>query len=369
MPQRRTEYVAVGTLTLDSANYRLPKDFEIDDQYALAAYLEEHYDLDEIGQSIAAEGFRPEEPLIVVEEEGVHVVVEGNRRLATVKLLTDGDYRQALPSSVRRAKWDALAEELEETVAEHDLDVAELPIVKYEDRSQVEGSLGFRHVSGIAQWSAESKARYIADLVRAGHDFSQVARMIGSRSDFVRRQYVAHRALGEAEAEGVETQAAERYFGVFYRSLSSPSSRGFIRLVDWSDFEPDGESVFLNGVERFDIFLTLVFGSEQRGLAPAITDSRQLDDLARVLADDQARDLLIAERDLPAALEVIGGDRSSVFTDLRTALGRLRRANGAAWEFAGDEELLSTATRCHDTAGRVVDQLKATPQENDQATD
>jgi len=369
MPQQRSEYVPLTELHLDPSNYRLPEGLDIEDEKDLSAYLELHYDLDEIGISIAAEGFRPEEPLIVVKEDNNLVVVEGNRRLATMKLLTDPEYRSALSTTARRAKWGDLAAQFAEAAASEDLDTEHVPIVRYEDREQVEGSLGFRHVSGIAQWSAESKARYIADLVAKGNSYTHIAQRIGSRPDYIRRQYVAHRALSEAKAKGVDTSAPERYFGVFYRSLSSPKNRAFIELADWSEFDPTTESVFTDGTDRFESYLTLIFGSEDQGLAPVINDSRQLDDLARVLGDEKARDLLLAERDLAAALEVVGGDRSSVYTDLRTALNRLRRANGTAWEFAGDEELLDAANKCQETATRVVDQLTPEFQIIDTTTD
>lgn len=353
--RQRTEYVDVGALVLDQDNYRLPTEFGIDDQIELADYLEEHYDLAEIAQSIVAEGYRPEEPLIIVEEDGRKVVIEGNRRLATVKLLTDVTYRDGLTPPSRRELWNEFAG----SAAEHDLEA--LPTIEYPTREDAEGSLGYRHVSGIAPWSAESKARYIAHLVSRGHSYQEIARMIGSRPDYIRRQFVAHRALQEGKSGGIDVSRAERFFGVYYRSLSNPGNRAFIELVDWTEAEPDIGAVLEGGTERLDQFLSFLFGNEDRQERPVITDSRQVDDLGRVLSDPNALGILISERDIAAALETLGGDRSSVYADLRGALGRLRRANGAAWEFANDEELTDLAKKCRETVDRVLAQLNPAP--------
>jgi hypothetical protein len=45
----------------------------------------------ELVESVAANGYRDLEPLFIVVEKGKDVVVEGNRRVAAVKLLKDAD--------------------------------------------------------------------------------------------------------------------------------------------------------------------------------------------------------------------------------------------------------------------------------------
>ena len=53
--------------------------------------LWEAMDVRELVQSISASGFFPHEALIVAKEDGRDVVIEGNRRLAAVKVLLRGD--------------------------------------------------------------------------------------------------------------------------------------------------------------------------------------------------------------------------------------------------------------------------------------
>src|SRR5437016_9837168 len=57
-------------------------------------YLLEHADLRELVESIAANGYVDFEPLVVVDEsggDGTLTVIEGNRRVAAIKLLRDPD--------------------------------------------------------------------------------------------------------------------------------------------------------------------------------------------------------------------------------------------------------------------------------------
>lgn len=348
--RRVSEYLPISDLQLDPENFRLPQDAAVRDQIALCAFIEMRYDLGELANSMIRDGYRPEEPLIAVDEHDRLVIVEGNRRLSTLKLLQDQEYRDGLPES-KTTTWNALAHELDETGR----DLSEVPVVTYQNRNEVEGSLGFRHVSGIAPWSAESKARYISHLVSKGHPFSEIARMIGSRSDYVRRQHAAHAALTEAEAQDVDTDRAERFFGVYYRSLSNPKAREFVG-IDWTGTAPD-KAVLSKGAEPMAEFLGFLFGSTE--VKPVLTDSRRVDDLGRVLADETALGVLREERNLDAAVDVLGGDRSAVNAQLRGALTRLRQANGAAFEFAGDDQLIDLAAKCQHTAQRILVQLES----------
>jgi len=102
--------------------------------------------VDEIALSIAANGYFSYEPLFAASEDGVLVVVEGNRRLAAVMLLLDAKLRQAVGAtdlpriSVSRGKT-----------------LAQLPVV-VRDRETIWEYLGFRHVNGPQAWQSFSKA-------------------------------------------------------------------------------------------------------------------------------------------------------------------------------------------------------------------
>ena len=92
------ERIPVEDLHFDSQNPRLVEYFEGEKptQEVLLQVLWEQMAVDEIAMSIAASGYFAYEPVFVSEEKGRLVVIEGNRRLAAVKLLLDSDLRKKL---------------------------------------------------------------------------------------------------------------------------------------------------------------------------------------------------------------------------------------------------------------------------------
>src|SRR5262245_30903445 len=84
----------IEKLSLDPQNPRLPEDQQHLEQPALTIYVANHYDSIDIARSIARYSYFPTEPLIGVEHEDGYQVIEGNRRLAALKLLTDETQRR-----------------------------------------------------------------------------------------------------------------------------------------------------------------------------------------------------------------------------------------------------------------------------------
>ena len=136
--KKDVEWVDIGRLCLDPKNPRLPPDLEDFSPDNLLKTLADEYDLIEIGQSIADHGYFSEEPLVVVPEEDNLVVVEGNRRLASLKLLNDP---ARAPKSYQKT-WAKLSENRK-------FDVRQAPILQYERRSDVVPYLGYRHITGV----------------------------------------------------------------------------------------------------------------------------------------------------------------------------------------------------------------------------
>src|SRR5262249_7736539 len=81
---------AVDILSLDPQNPRLPEDLQGAAESKILRHLAENDALEEIAQSYVDNGFFPHEPIIILdkpERDGRHLVLEGNRRLAALKIL------------------------------------------------------------------------------------------------------------------------------------------------------------------------------------------------------------------------------------------------------------------------------------------
>jgi hypothetical protein len=83
-PERR---ISIRTLFLDSLNPRIPPGIATPSQRELIEELVAHDDVYGLARHISLNGFDPVELLIGVDEDSRTVTVEGNRRLAALKLL------------------------------------------------------------------------------------------------------------------------------------------------------------------------------------------------------------------------------------------------------------------------------------------
>ena len=179
----KIEFKKVDDLNLDPRNPRLGR-FEVAKGLSQQQVLDilKTWSLFELAQSIARHGFWPQEALLVVEEpiDGVSswVVVEGNRRLAAVKLLL-----AARDGSAPSASWAALVQGTEAEVLDS---LVSLPCITADNRQDADAFLGFRHVTGIKEWHPAEKAEFISYLVRErGMSYKDVAATIGSKEKVV----------------------------------------------------------------------------------------------------------------------------------------------------------------------------------------
>jgi len=81
----------VTNILLDPLNPRIPPSDELPDQRTLIADLVLHDKIDELTRNIANNGYFPIESLIVIKDNYKTIVIEGNRRLAALKLLINPD--------------------------------------------------------------------------------------------------------------------------------------------------------------------------------------------------------------------------------------------------------------------------------------
>jgi hypothetical protein len=80
--------LALDELHLDPTNPRLPEEVQDGSEEAILRYVRENGELTELARSFADNGYFVQEPVLVVQrQQGGYKVVEGNRRVATLKLL------------------------------------------------------------------------------------------------------------------------------------------------------------------------------------------------------------------------------------------------------------------------------------------
>ncbi len=336
--RRDVEWLGIQQLRFDPLNPRLPEGYEDVRQNELLQILADEFELQEIGQSLADNGYFSEEPLVVIprRRSNEFVVVEGNRRLAALKLLENPD---AAPKAYRTTWRDLSRQRL--------IRIREVPVLVYDTRDQIIPYLGFRHISGVLQWRPYQKAKYISQLVeKLGKTFAQIARIVGSKQPTVREHYVAYTLLRQArEAFSIDTIYAEEAFGVLRRSLSDPDIRDYIGLkLDQSLTKlakpiPPGKSA------RLMELLSWMFGDDENDAV--LRDSRQIKNLGVVLAINEATRVLRDTRDLDYAFEMAGGEETRLIEALNKASYHLDKALPMTLRHKTSREIKRAVGKCY----------------------
>lgn len=277
-------FVEPGKLRLDPENPRLPEEVIGESQSAILRYLFDNAVLDELATSYTNNGFFEHEPLMVARHDHHYIVLEGNRRLAALKILLQDE--DAVAAGLRFSIDDELSSDTRESLLH-------IPIFTVANRDEVRKYLGFRHIGGIKTWSAEAKARYIAGEVDRAEDstsaFLEVARRVGSNVQGVRNAYVAIKTLHRARDDhGVKIDSVlQNRFGVWTRCMNSPEIRAHLGLGDPRTLEEVREQLErLSGDGLAEVIGDLTpQGASKR---PLLADSRDVTVYAQALVNEQA---------------------------------------------------------------------------------
>ena len=314
----KIEYVATDKLSLDPKNPRLREEQHNSSQTELLEVMTD-WGLEEIAASIVENGFWAQEALLVVREnlepkakQPSIVVVEGNRRLAAVKLLL-----AAHAGNPCSPKWKELASDLTKPAVEK---LGRLPTIEAGGRKDVDAFLGFRHVTGIKEWEPHEKAAFIARLVDSGLSYKDVMRRIGSKTPTVRQNYVAFKLFHQfEELEDVAVEKVRNKFSVLFLSLRSSGTQEYLGIDVDADpkkaLKPLQAKYKPNAVR----FARWLFGDDKH--EPLFTDSRHTDRFGLILASKEATAYLERTEHprFEVALRLSGGDRLEVIRHIERA--------------------------------------------------
>ncbi len=340
-------YVSTSKLFFDSKNPRLVEAGGPESQKEILRILWREFAVDEIALSIAANGYFPYEPLFATKEDGRLVVVEGNRRLAAVRLLVDTDLRR-----------DVGATDLPSISAAAKKALGALPVMTC-NRSAIWQYVGFKHVNGHQQWQSYSKARYIAwvhnDLkVR----LDEIAQQIGDYHSTVKRLYRAWMVLEQAEKAGVFTKEdrSKKHFSFshLYTGLDYLGIQKFIGLSKERSFDtrspvPRGKLPSLGELCEW------LYGSQTKEKRAVVTSQNpDLRILHEVLLSKDGTAALRKGLPLKVAMDIGKGDEHLFREALIAAKQSLQEARGKLLTgFEGEVDLLRTAQEIVDLADSI----------------
>ncbi len=362
MPQSSDAgFQPVAELFLDPQNPRLVEHsgFRLEDQDEIIRALWRERAVDEVAISIAETGYWPHEVLFAEPEAGSGrlVVIEGNRRLAAVKLLLDENLRERVGASGLPTLTDAQKRALNE-----------VPVVLTSRREQWQ-YLGFKHLNGPQDWDSIAKAEYIARVHNEfGIPLDNIARTIGDKHSTVERLYRGLMALAQAERTG-RFNREDRFnkrlaFSHLWTGLGYAGIQRFLGIKSSDGFKsnpvPDTHEQNL-----VDLCIWL-YGSKRQGIRPLVkSQNPDLRNLDEVLQDEDGVAALRREYPIQTALNISRGADRLFREAIIAAEQALREALGmVVTGYDGDVGIATRVKDIYVLAERIkqdVDSIRSKP--------
>ncbi len=354
---KKIEYKALDDLLLDAENPRFAGTDAGTSQQTIAKTLWDEMFLEELIISIAVNGFYVQEPLLVVpdgKQPGKYIVVEGNRRLASVKILTDIDL-------AKKVKALNLPTPSAQVLAS----LNELPVIVYENRNQLWQYLSFRHVNGPRGWSSISKAEFVYGLHKdQGIDFDEILSSTGDKNKTSLKMYNGLVILKQAESQTnfqrEDFNASKFNFSHLYTMIGYENTKKHLGItgIDQSKPFPDNP-VPDEKLENLEELMGWIFGSKSLKQQPIIkTQNPDLRNLDKILKHTEA---LIALRDgdsLSVAFEYTGEENYRLQTLVIKASQSLAKAVGLMDSFRGDTSIVDHLEKIQSLSSDMLEKAK-----------
>ena len=267
---------SIANLKFDIYNPRLPKRLQgITNDSEIIDYMVKNGNILELMKSISELGYSAAEPVLVVldEKDKKYIVVEGNRRLTAVKLLNNPGLAKERKSSIAK-------------IIEEAINIpTEIPVIKYSSRNDILDYLGYRHITGVKEWGALEKAQYLDQLYKMhctdankSNIYIKLAKMIGSRADYVQKLHLALKLYNIANDEayfGGEVQEKDIKFSWITTAL------GYKEIIEFVHITDDMNEINMENYEK--LFLWMFDKTKH-----VIGDSREIGKLAKVVVQEKA---------------------------------------------------------------------------------
>lgn len=316
-PEPLSQQLEVNKLDFDTKNPRFPTDIAKGPVDALLERFVRDERLLEIVESIGGQGFFPGEPLLVVQNKKRYTVVEGNRRLAALKLLTGELDVPEGRTSIERACENA------------NYQPSKVQCLVFEKEDQIVRYLGFRHITGIKAWSALQKARYLERLYEKYKDLPRdeglkiLARDTGSKGPYMGQMLTSLALYDRAESKNfykLGLSPDDIDFSVLSTALS------YSAIVDFLGIESrNAAEISKLKEDRLNMLFKWLFlaRSNQKSI---VGESRNLKKLAAIVTSETAVVELNRNGLLDEAFELSKGPAEALTESLSVLQRRLARA-------------------------------------------
>lgn len=357
-----TTKVPVDELQMDRLNPRLLGENASASDEFIIAQLYRTAELDELLQSVSTNGYLDIEPLIVLADSNSGkglVVLEGNRRLATLRLLREEDLAHRIRKSENlQIKIPPVDDSLRSTFDE-------VSVYQVADRESARSFIGFKHINGAAKWDSYAKARFAADWYRTGDtSLEEIAQSIGDRHDTIKRMVSAIYVLEQAKDKNLfdlEDRHARKFnFSHLYTALSRSQYMSYLGIdTGWARYDPEPDPVPQQNLDQLKKVLVWIYGSKADN-SEAVVRSQNPDIkyLGEVIGHTEALHVLERTGDLRQAHESTEPVDRRFTASLIRARSEIRDAAASLRAYDGqDNALLDIAEDVKETAETVYQRM------------
>lgn len=256
--------------------------------------------LGELVQSICSNGYKDIEPLIVSGPDGgPFTVLEGNRRLASIRLIKNADLANEVGIPVPADLAPEIRESIE-TVSVYRVASAEV----------ARAYIGFKHINGPHRWESFAKAKFVTDWYKAGRAsglaIDDIADQLGDDNRTIKNMIGGMLVLEQAIEGGFSianrSNKGRFAFSHLYTGLARKEYAEFLGLLPgWSE-APAPNPVPAAKAEALQEVMLWLFGAKDRSRDSLITSQNpDLAILGQVLHHKVALSIIRAGKPLEEA--------------------------------------------------------------------
>jgi len=280
----QTEKIKLENLYFDPDNLRYDDDFTFNEvpqdrimnkSNQIQVYKKLQNDISELKDSIVENDFLYIEMIIADKiDKKNYYIVEGNRRLASLKYINENYDIDDLKPNLQKIMSEGL--EIKVNNKNYDEDIL----------------MGMRHITGVKHWNGFSKAKLVVKLKdQKNYDFETISKKIGKRVADVKKQYFSFKLLQKMESDGYSKFEVKNLYTIFYETLAKPTFR------DWLDWDEERlEFMNKNNLERFYKWVSKVEDIDGNIKDEAISSPQTLREVSKILNDEYALEILDTTR-------------------------------------------------------------------------
>ncbi|MBF0181752.1 MAG: AAA family ATPase [Magnetococcales bacterium] len=302
-PGANTRKVSLKNLYLDHNNFRLihevdqvnvPDDRIKEKDVVNRTYRmivgDKNQNIQDLVDSFKSNGYLPVDQIQVRElPDGGYVVVEGNRRIAALKYLSN-EYEQ---KSIDLGRLDKNV-------------FSKVPIVLYEDSDEVHHLtlMALKHISGNRKWGEWNQAKLLETLIKK-HNISEedVCRRVGITKTELRRSIRALALGNQYQASDYGDQFNEAMFPIFREAARNTALKEWLQWDDAANLANDigNRELFFSWLSREPIEDDIdsdSSGKYYKYQEPVISKRDDIGTLSKIIRDPAAIEKLKQCRNL-----------------------------------------------------------------------